>query len=238
MGHNQLAIAPSGDERIPETLSVPIRRVRKGSVRTTVTYALGQIDEPFWPIGLCIAWALGRQESKAVRLYSRRRVFGEARPIKHWVDRRTTLLRALADGRIEGIGIRPEDGKRVPIGSIEWIDLRIGQRGPYDEVRGNDGSIAYRDVRIGAASMRKEFPAETAATKRAREKQDGECACLEALKHRMREKLNEPVVKETLRREFDGISERAFIRCYGRAAKETGAIAWTKAGRRCRQPTK
>jgi hypothetical protein len=237
MGHNELPIPPAGAERIPETHSLPIRRVRKGSVRATVTWALGQIDDPYWPIGLCVAWVPGREKSKAVRLYSRRCVFAEARPIKHWADARTTLLRALAGGRIEAWGVRPKDGQRVLILPQEWIDLRIQQRGPYDEVRGRDGLIAYREVKIAAAMMRREFPAQTAATKRAHEKQEGERACLEALKQRMKEKPNEPVGKEILRREFDDISERAFIRCYGRAAQETGAAAWTKAGRRRRQPT-
>ncbi len=77
MSHNELLIPPAGAERIPETHSVPIRRVRKGSVRATVTYALGQIDDPYWPIGLCVAWVIGREKSKAVRLYSRHRVFAE-----------------------------------------------------------------------------------------------------------------------------------------------------------------
>jgi len=86
------------------------------------------------------------------------------------------------------LGIRPRDDQRVSILPQEWIDLRIQQRGPYDEVRGRDGLIAYREVKIAAAMMRKEFPAQTAATKRAHEKQERERACLEALKQRMKEK--------------------------------------------------
>jgi type II secretory pathway pseudopilin PulG len=85
--------------------------------------------------------------------------------------------------------------------------------------------------------MRKEWPAETAAAKRAREKLDAERACLEALKQRMREKPNEPTAKKTLYQEFSAVSDRALDRCYARAARETGAVAWSKAGRRRRQPS-
>ena len=205
-------------------------------MRMTITYALGQIDEPFWPIGLCIAWVRGRGKSKAALFFARRMVFGEARPSKDWADARTMLLRALAGSRVSALGLRSQDEQRVSIRALEWIDLRIEQRGLFDEVRDRDGlMIAYRDVRIAAESMRQEWPAETAAAKRAREKLDAERVCLEALKQRMTEKPNEPVAKKTLVREFPAISGRALDRCYARAARETGAVAWSKAGRRRRQ---
>jgi hypothetical protein len=234
MRDDQLAMTPSESGGV---LGVPaqIRRVRKGSVRTSVTYALGQIEDPFWPIGLCIAWAHGREKSKAALFFARRMVFGEARPSKEWADARTTLRRALAGGRISALGLRRQDRKRVSIPALEWIDLRIEQRGLFDEVTDRDGlMIAYRSVRIAAESMRQEWPAETAAAKKAPEKLDGESACLEALKQRMREKPNEPVAKKTLAREFSDISERALDRCYSRAARETSAVAWAKPGRRRR----
>src|ERR1700733_12529091 len=37
-----------------------------------------------------------------------------------------------------------DDNQRVSIPAHEWIDLRIQQRGPHDEVGRADGSIAYR----------------------------------------------------------------------------------------------
>ena len=61
-----------------------------------------------------------------------------------WVGARTSLLRALTAGKIEALGVRRDDDQRVLIPAHEWIDLRIQQRGPYDEVGRADGSIAYR----------------------------------------------------------------------------------------------
>ncbi len=75
----------------------------------------------------------------------------------------------------------------------EWIDLSIVQRGQFDEVRRADGSIAYRDVRIEAAEIRREWRPETVAMKTVRERRAIEKACLRALIERMRETPNGPV---------------------------------------------
>jgi len=119
----------------------------------------------------------------------------------------------------------------------EWIDLRIQQRGSYDEVRRADGSIAYREVKIAATMMHKEWPAETPATTGARQKQEQESACLKAVMELMRAEPNEPIAKETLRAKFVGVSERAFDKLYTQAVRETGAAAWSKGGRRHRNLT-
>ncbi len=117
-------------------------------------YADKLIGDPFWPIGLCVAWVLGRDPSEAAQLYARRRLGMSVIHVDDWVRARTSLLRALTRGKIEALGVRPDDDQRLSIPAHEWIDLRIQQRGPHDEVRRADGSIAYRDVKVASAEMR------------------------------------------------------------------------------------
>jgi hypothetical protein len=135
-----------------------IDRGLKEGMRSTKLYALERSKDPFWPIGFCVAWVLGRDSSKAVRLYARHRLGIGVVYVKGWIDARTSLLRALATGEVEALGVRVADGRRVSIPALEWIDLRIQQRGPYDEVRQADDSIAYRDVRIASVQVRNAWP--------------------------------------------------------------------------------
>jgi hypothetical protein len=156
-------------------------------------------------------------------------------------------------GKIEALGVRPNDDQRVSIPAHDWIDLRIQQRGPYDEVGRADGSIAYRDVRVASAGMRAEWPApeaakteapdkqeseaverpaETPAMKRARDRHENERACQEALMERMRANPNAPVTKKKLRLEFPEASGRAFHQLFRQAVRETRCLAWSKGGRR------
>jgi len=220
----------------PRVIELIDRDLKEG-VSTAEAHARQQIENPYWPIGLCVAWMLGRGQSEAVRLYARHRLGMEVRQVEGWADARTKLLYALAGGQIEAWGVRPKDGPRVMIAPQEWIDLRIQQRGSYDEVRRADGSIAYREVKIAATMMHKEWPAETPATTGARQKQEQESACLKAVMELMRAEPNEPIAKETLRAKFVGVSERAFDKLYTLAVRETGAAAWSKGGRRHRNLT-
>ena len=212
-------------------LEALIERNFKEGMKVTKTYALERSKDPFWPIGLCVAWVLGRDPSKATRIYARHRLGIGVIHVKGWIDARTSLLRALAAGKIEALGVG--DGRRVSIPAQEWINLRIQQRGSCDEVAHGDGSIAYRDVRVASAKMRDEWPvreaakdqapeqqkseaveppAETPAMKEARDRQENERACLNALMERMSADPDVPVAKEKLRQDFSKISERAFDR--------------------------
>jgi hypothetical protein len=233
---------PPNDEapkqKVDPFLAFAERNLTEG-LPATLAYARRREDAPFWPLGLCIAWVVERDLSRAAESLTRHRV--GLRPIEGWPEARDEVIRALQAGALTAVGIPAATDVRVSIPAFEWLDLTIVPRGFYNEIQRLDArgklSPAYRDVRIAAETLRKEWPAETAATKRAGEKLDAERACLENLKQRMREKPNEPVAKESLRRELPGTSERAFIRCYAQAVQETGAVAWTKAGRRRRQPT-
>jgi hypothetical protein len=138
----------------PKVKALIDRRLKEGT-RSTTIYALERSKDPFWPIGFCVAWVLGRDPSNAARLYARHRLGIGVVHVKGWIDARTSLLRALAAGKVEALGVREADGRRVSIPALEWIDLRIQQRGPYDEVRRADDSIAYRNVRIASVQMLK-----------------------------------------------------------------------------------
>jgi hypothetical protein len=176
----------------------------------------------------------GRDAPEVVRLYAQHRLGIGVIPVDGWVGARTSLLRALAAGKIGATGVGHEGSRRVSIPAPEWIDLRIQQRGQFDEVRRADGPIAYRDVRIAAAVMKTEWPAATPAT-RARDKQEGESAFLHAVKERMRADPNDPITKKKLRLELPKVSQRAFDRLYSQAVHETGCPAWSKGGRRRRK---
>jgi hypothetical protein len=296
-GRDFLDPAGRGQKIDPQIQALVDRGLKEG-MRSTTLYALERSKDPFWPIGFCVAWVLGRDTSKAVRLYARHRLGIGVVHVKGWVDGRTSLLRALAAGKVEALCVREADGRRVSISAPEWIDLRIQQRGPYDEVRRADDSIAYHDVRIASEQMlnawpapeavkdgapekpeirgcelpaqapaakgpndkqfgeRSEPPAETAAMEKApekqgikageplpetpamkltREKQQREQACLTALMDCMRADPNDPVSKGKLQEEFRWISKRAFGRLFSQASRESGCLAWSKAGRRRRK---
>jgi hypothetical protein len=199
---------------------------------TALAHAHRESEESFWPIGLCIAWVLKRGRSPAVEVYAHHRLWMGVRQIEGWAGARTELIRALQAGRVTAIGICIESGKRAPLRAMDWLDLRVIQRGPYDEVCGPDVrgkySLAYRDVRIATEQMREQWverPIETT-----------DAACLQWLKTLMtdRPKPRENDTKAALRREFPAVSERKFDSLFAQAARETGFSAWSRGGRRPR----
>lgn len=211
-------------------------------------YAQRLSEDPFWPIGLCVAYVLGGDPSEATQLYARHRLGNGVIHVDGWVGARTSLLRALTAGKIEALGVRRDNDQRVLIPAHEWIDLRIQQRGPYDEVGRADGSIAYRDVKVGSAGMRAEWPApeaakaevpdkqeseaverpaETPAMKRARDRHENERACQEALMERMRAIQTTPSRKRSYGwnspRSRDALSINSFVKQFAKPDALPGA---------------
>ena len=244
---------PEVEDKVDPFVKGLVARDLEKGMGAMMVYAQRLSEDPFWPIGLCVAWVLGGDPSEATQLYARHRLGNGVIHVDGWVGARTSLLRALTAGKIEALGVRPDDDQRVSIPAHEWIDLRIQQRGPYDEVGRADGSIAYRDVKVASAGMRAEWPApeaakaeapdkqeseaverpaETPAMKRARDRHENERACQEALMERMRANPNDPVPKGKLRLEFPEVSGRAFHQLFRQAVRETRCFAWSKAGRR------
>jgi hypothetical protein len=162
----------------------------------------------------------------------------ELRPVDEWAEAQTELVRALEAGQVEALGARPEESERTPIRREEWIDLRIVQRGPYDEIKRPDGTIAYRDVRIEAAKIRERWRPETEAMRTVRERRASERACLAALIERMKEAPGNPVPKGELKPLFPDVSRRTFDRLFSQATRDSGCVAWSMGGRRRRQRTR
>jgi hypothetical protein len=224
-------VDPEEDKVDPFVKGLVARDLEKG-MGAMMIYARRVSEDPFWPIGLCVAWVRGRDAPEVARLYAQHRLGIGVIPVDGWVNAETSLHFALATGKIGATGVGHEGGRRVSIPAPEWIDLRIQQRGSYDEVRRAEGPIAYLDVRIAAAVMKMEWPAATPATNRARDQQENERACLEALKERMRANPNDPVPKKKLRLEFPEVSGRAFHQTFRQAVREAQCFAWSSAGRR------
>ena len=244
---------PEVEDKVDPFVKGLVARDLEKGMGAMMVYAQRLSEDPFWPIGLCVAWVLGGDPSEATQLYARHRLGNGVIHVDGWVGARTSLLRALTAGKIEALGVRPDDDQRVSIPAHEWIDLRIQQRGPYDEVGRADGSIAYRDVKVASAGMHAEWPApeaakaeapekqeseaveppaETPAMRRARDKAKSENGCQEALEERMRANPNDPVPKGKLRLEFPEVSGRAFHQLFRQAVRETRCLAWSRAGRR------
>ena len=286
------------EQKIDPRVKALVDRGLKEGMRSTKLYAVEGSKDPFWPIGFCVAWVLGRDSSKAARLYARHRLGIGVVHVKGWIDARTSLLRALATGKVEALGVREADGRRVSIPALEWIDLRINREelttksdertiylrtatlrlrphrcaihgrslrrseapekpkikggelrahaltvnGQSDKQQDEHSEFAGRNGSDGegarkARSTAGEPPAETPAMKRAREKKEREQACLTTLVERMRADPNDPVPKVKLRKNFPGISSRAFGALFSQATREPGCAAWSKAGRRRRKMT-
>ena len=200
-------------------------------------YALEATRNPYWPIGLCISWILTRELDAAAKRYARHRLWTEARSADGWSDALKALVRRLAAGELEAVGLGCGDDQRAPIPALAWLDLRIVQRGPYDEVRRSDGAEAYRDVRLLAQRVCELWPAMTRARESAAAKSKAETQCLEALKRRMQADPDHPIPKKKLKPEYPNLSQRAFERLYSQAARDTGASAWSAPGARPRTPS-
>jgi hypothetical protein len=227
------SVSPKIDPKVEALVE---RNLAEGK-RATFARADRETEESFWPIGLCIAWVLKRGRAQAVEAYVQHRLEMGIRKNEDWAKARTELIRALQSGAVTAVGIRIESGKRTSIPPIDWLDLKVIQRGPLDEVCGPDVhgkySPAYRDVRITKDQMREQWseqPIEPAEPDRAA----SEKACLEWLKTRMTErpKPSEKDTKAVLLLEFPAVSERRFDSLFGQAVRETGSFAWSTGGRR------
>ncbi|MFO1126567.1 MAG: hypothetical protein U1E25_15685 [Methylocystis sp.] len=146
---------------------------------------------------------------EAARRYARHQHWGEARAEDDWGGAREGLIEALKAGQLEAAGLPAEGGRRRSIPALNWFDLRIVQRGTYDEIRDRDGEIGFRDVQIWAERVRELWPARTLARRAALSRQEVEAQFLEALSARMRANRH---------------------RLFTQAAREMGANAWSAPG--------
>ena len=69
------------EEHEPEDYRGLIERNLEEGKGVVTAYARQQLDGPYWPIGLCVAWVLGPDPSTAADLYARHRLGTELRPL-------------------------------------------------------------------------------------------------------------------------------------------------------------
>ena len=212
--------AASGELTAEEAEQALAERGLKGTLGSTIQYALEATRNPYWPIGLCISWILTRELDAAAKRYARHRLWTEGWSADGWSDTLKALVRRLATGELEAVGLGCGDDQRAPIPALAWLDLRIVQRGPYDEVRRSNGAEAYRDVKLLAQRVCELWPAMTRARESAATKRKAETQCLEALKRRMQADPDHPIPKAKLRPEWPDVSQRTFDRLHGQAARD------------------
>jgi hypothetical protein len=194
------------------------------------------IASSYWPIGLCVAWILTRDPEVAASRYVRHRAWTELRTNDGWLEAQNQLIEALRKGSIEALALEDHhgDGARKAIPPPNWIDLKITQRGPFDEICRLDGRHAYRDARIAAEQVCKLWPKLSKASRTVREGYVREEACRVQLIAMMQSSPNVPTPKAELRKKFVGLSTRRFDEIFTRAAADAKTPEWSRAGRRPR----
>ena len=85
----------------------------KGTLNSTFQHAFELTPNPYWPIGLCISWILTRELDAAAKRYARHRLWSEARSADGWSDALKVLVRRLAAGELEAVGLGCGDGRRA-----------------------------------------------------------------------------------------------------------------------------
>ena len=90
---------PELEDKVDPVVKAQVARGLEEGMGAMMIYAQRLSDDPFWPIGLCVAWLLGRDRPEGVRLYARHRLGIGVIPVVGWADARTSLLRGLATAR-------------------------------------------------------------------------------------------------------------------------------------------
>lgn len=190
-------------------------------------YATQQFAEPYWPLGLCIAWVMERKEERAIATFVERLIGSGSVALECWPECRSALQRGLAGGEVTASGL--QDGVRIEIPPRDWIDLSIRQHGPYEEVWRATSRKDLSVYRIAKKQMLERWPVQATTQKDASEK-----LCLEALKALMMAAPRNPTPKRELIKRFPTVSRRAFDRIFSQASEETECSAWRRGGRRRR----
>jgi hypothetical protein len=190
-------------------------------------YATQQFAEPYWPLGLCIAWVMERNEERAIATFVARLIGSGSVTLERWPEARSALQRGLAGGEVTASGLQGE--VRVEIPPRDWIDLNIRQHGLYEEVWRATSKKNLSVYRIAKKQMLEQWPVQVT-----RQKDESEKLCLEALKTLMMAAPRKPTPKRELIKRSPTVSRRAFDRIFSQASKESGCLAWRRGGRRRR----
>jgi hypothetical protein len=215
----------------------PIETANSDGLRVLIEFGRQAIDDAFWPFSLCVAWILTRDREAAVQRYAEHRC--GVRTESDWRGAQQSITEALLTGAVEAHAL---DGGslqavRRTIPPPAWIDLRLKQRGLYDEIWHRGGTLAYRDAQIDARRILQHWPRLDGANAKVADKLSLHAACQAELERLMRASPNDPVPKPKLLPEFPGVKPDAFDRLFSQAVQNTQAHAWSAPGRR-RKPQK
>lgn len=191
-----------------------------------------QFRRQFWPIELCIAWALMRSEVGAAEAWLSHR-FSSNVPVEGWAAAAAALVENLRSDALAAEGADAH-GERRALTAAEWRNLELVRIGAHYRACSAAKVHQFLDIQLRRSDVQKRFPASAAVTQRVSGSIAKERACKVELIKLMTANPNAPISKNQLkkRREFEGLSKRAFERVFVAAALEAQTPAWSKAGRR------
>jgi hypothetical protein len=200
-----------------------------------------RIVDAHWSLGMALAWITHRTEQDVVDIK-----YGRRAPTKAAIH---DLLSALRSGKLTAHGMF--EGERIPhpIETAVWsafeiiVNSMIFAGNTSLPMSGTPVVIARRmglpqtrllSATVPAAKVRKLWPA-------AKQTAAAEARCREYLVTQMKQSLDRaPKPKRDLladhQARFQGLSKRGFERAWADAIRLTGAVDWSKAGRRRTSP--
>jgi hypothetical protein len=146
---------------------------------------------------------------------------------------RDDLLRKLKSGELQAFGIGRGESMHTPISPITWETITTFF---LDEPRIQASDIGtfleenarFQEVRVESSKVRELWPKLPSSSKAATD-------CRKWLIDQMKASPAKPKPKREFRAEalklFDRLSVRQFNSAWDRAAQDSGAVAWTRAGR-------
>jgi hypothetical protein len=190
----------------------------------------------WWPIPLAAAWWLRRDPDDAVDAWVRQKNWGiDLWRSADWAGAQQAIWEALKSEQLNATGSQEFDGVATPIDALEWQSLTWKRPGPVDVItRRRTLSPAYYDVLVDARQCRRLWPRESAAVKRQHQTIAAETRCRQALENLMRLHPGAPISKDELKQypECSGVGRNGFNRAFVAAVRNSGAAAWSRAGRR------
>jgi hypothetical protein len=196
-----------------------------------------RVDSAHWPLGMALAWITYRTEQAVINVKYRRLV-----PTKAAIR---DLRSALGCGKLIAHGAF--EGERIPhqIETAAWSTFEIVVKSMmfagrmFVPTSGTPVVIARRmgppqtrllSATVPAAKVRKLWPAAKRAV--AAETRCQECLVTEMMRSPDRAPKSKADFLADCQARFPGLSERGFERAWADAIKRTGAVSWSKAGRR------
>lgn len=195
----------------------------------------GGMDATFLPLRLVAVWISIREREQALETWCQSATL--RRPITlDWREGLDALLRELIRGKLVAWGYdRLERRRRID--PDEWPILKSGIIGSSDVLFSSSTRFPeYGRVELRGDDVLRLWPAEPETTRRVRHTCAAEKRVKAELCKLMRNQPTQPIPKAALAALpiFQGVTDRALGRIFTNAVRETGAVAWSKGGRRPR----